>query len=139
MNDFSDSADFEWDLAEEAEDTEFEIDASATTFYMPIGRVVTFKAKALNGTPPFAFTWDFKDGSPPGSGEMIKHAFQKLGHLDVTVTGKDASGATALMTLGVLVATPVDYARRHQMDPKVIEELKARYPEPAAPASSATP
>lgn len=134
MNDFSDTADFEWDLAEEADDAEFEIDAGVSAFYMPQGNIVTFKAKALNGTPPFKFSWDFGDGTPHGSGEMIKHQYTKLGRIDVTVTGTDASGATSIMSLELLVNTPVDYAIRMQMDPKVVEEMRARYPESPAPA-----
>ncbi|MCC6764427.1 MAG: PKD domain-containing protein [Deltaproteobacteria bacterium] len=141
LNDFSDTADFEWNFDEEASDTEFEIDAAATAFYMPRGNIVTFKAKALNGTPPFSFTWDFGDGSPPGSGEMIKHRFEKLGNIEVTVRAKDASGATAFMQLGLLVHHPVDYAYRMQQDEKTIEELKKRYPDwvPASPAPAVTP
>lgn len=116
MSDFSDSADFEWNLADEAEDTEFEIDAAATSFFMPQGNRVTFKAKALNGTPPFTFTWNFGDDSPEGTGEMIKHAFAKLGNIDVVVIGRDASGATSRVTLKILVATREDYATRLNLD-----------------------
>jgi hypothetical protein len=139
MNDFSDVADFEWDLAEEAEDEEFEIDAAITAFYMPQGNIVAMKAKALNGTPPFKFEWDFGDGSPKGTGEMIKHQYTKIGRFMIAVVGTDASGATARMDLGILVDHPVNYAYRLQMDPKVIDEMKARYGEPPAPAPAATP
>lgn len=141
MNDFSDTADFEWDLEEEAGGTDFEIDAAATSFYMPRGNIVTFKAKALNGTPPFTFTWDFADGSPPGTGEMIKHQFEKIGNLDVTVRATDATGATAFMQLGILVHHPVDYAYRMQMSEDEIDAIKARYPDwvPASPAPAVTP
>lgn len=140
MNDFSDTADFEWNFEEEASGTDFEIDVGATTFYMPRGNIVTFKAKALNGTPPFSFTWDFGDGSPPGTGEVIKHRFEKLGNLDVMVRAKDATGATAFMELGILVHHPVDYAYRMQEDAKTIEELKTRYPDWAgSPNPAVTP
>ncbi len=137
-DDFSDVADYDWNLADEAEGTDFEIDAGATSFFMPRGNIVTFKAKALNGTPPFTFSWDFGDGSPAAPGEMVRHSFMKLGHIDVTVTGKDASGATAFMTLGILVSHPVDFAYRMQADEKTIEDLKARYPDwaPASPVPS---
>ena len=131
-NDFSDTKDFQWNLADEAEDTDFEIDADATSFYMPQGNWVTFKAKALNGTPPFTFSWNFADGTPPGTGEMVKHAFNVLGERDVVVTGKDASGATSLMSLGILVATVEDFAARMQLDPKAIEDYRAKYPAPTA-------
>ncbi len=142
MNDFSDSAGFEWDLAEEAEDAEFEIDAAVTAFYMPQGNLVTFKAKALNGTPPFKFVWDFGDGSPPGTGEMIKHRYMKLGRIRPRVTGTDASGATSVMNLEILVDHPVNYGYRMQLDKSAIDELKARHgepPTPATPAAAVTP
>lgn len=141
LNDFSDVADFDWNLAEEAEGTDFEIDAGATSFYMPRGNIVTFKAKALNGTPPFTFSWDFGDGSPHVSGEMVKHVFNKLGNIDVIVTAKDASGATSVMQLGLLVAHPVDYAIRTQEDEKSIEEVKKRFPDwvPSSPAPAISP
>ena len=108
---------------------------------MPRGNIVAFKAKALNGTPPFTFSWDFADGSPHASGELVKHRFFKEGHLDVTVTGTDASGATSIMQLGLLIAHPVDYAIRTQEDEKTIEELKKRFPDwvPYSPAPAITP
>lgn len=139
MNDFSDTADFDWGFEEEAGGTDFEIDAGTTAFYMPRGNIVTFKAKALNGTPPFTFTWDFGDGSPSGTGEMIKHRYDKTGNIEVTVRAKDASGATAFMQLGILVHHPVDYAYRMQADQKTIDELKAQYPDWVPPAPAATP
>jgi hypothetical protein len=138
MNDFSDTDDWEWDLADEAEDAEFEIDAAVTAFYMPQGNIVTFKAKALNGTPPFTFNWNFGDGTT-GTGEMIKHQYTKLGHLEATVTGTDASGATSLVTLAVLVDHPVDYAYRLQMGAEKIEELRKLYGEPPTPAPTPAP
>jgi hypothetical protein len=141
LNDFSDVADFDWELADEAEGTDFEIDAGATSFYMPRGNIVAFKAKALNGTPPFTFTWDFGDGSPQASGEMVKHAFNKLGTLEVTARGADASGATAFMQLQILIVHPVDFAIRAQEDEKSIEELKKRFPDwvPHTPVPAVSP
>jgi hypothetical protein len=135
-NDFSDTQDWEWNLADEAEGSDFEIDADATTFYMPQGNAVTFKAKALNGTPPFTFSWNFADGTPPATGEMVRHIFNVLGERDVVVTGKDASGATSIMNLGILVATVEDYAARVQLDPEAIEDYRKRFP---APSPAVTP
>ncbi len=132
LNDFSDSAEFEWNLADEAEDTDFEIDADATSYYMPQGNTVTLKAKALNGTPPFTFTWDFADGTPKVTGEMVKHIFNELGERDVIVAATDASGAKAFMHLGILVASVEDYAARMQLDPKVLDDYRAKYPAPTA-------
>lgn len=133
LNDFSDTANWEWDLAEEAEDPEFEIDAAVTSFYMPQGNIVTFKAKALNGTPPFKFEWDFGDGTPHGSGEMVKHIYTKIGRHNPRVTGTDASGATSHVDLGITVDHPVKFAMRTQKDKAVIDDLRARYGEPPTP------
>ncbi len=116
LNDFSDMKDHEWNLDDEAESSDFEIDADASAYYMPLGNAVTFKAKALNGTPPFTFTWDFNDGSPPATGEMVKHVFVQPGEREVRVIGKDASGATAATDLGLLIAVFDDFAARMQLD-----------------------
>jgi hypothetical protein len=113
LNDFSDTADWEWNLAEEAEDADFEIDADATSFYMPAGNIVTFKVKALNGTPPYTCKWDFADGSPEQEGMMLKHQFTRaLGRIDLKVFCTEASGASAMMRLGLGVADTADWASR---------------------------
>ncbi len=117
LNDFSDTADWDWNLADEAEGSDFEIDADATSFYMAAGNVVTFKVKALNGTPPFECTWDLADGSPPVKGEMVKHKYANpIGHIDVTVRCFDASKAESSMQLGIRITTMEDYAERMHLD-----------------------
>ena len=123
--------DFEWNLAEEASDTDFEIDADATSYFMPLLNTVTFKAKALNGTPPFTFTWNFGDGSPEGSGALVKHTYTALGAFDARATGRDASGSTSLVTLRLLVTTREDFATRLGLDPTLPETLPAASPSPA--------
>jgi hypothetical protein len=129
VNDLSDLTDWEWNLAEEADSDEFEIDADATSYFMPVGNVVGFKAIALNGTPPFSYSWDFKDGTPPVKGDVLKHKFEKPGKFDVQVTGTDASGATSIVTLGVGVRSPIEFAILMQADPEQIERLKKLYPD----------
>lgn len=115
---------FEWNLAEEADGDEFEIDADATSYYMPAPNIVTFKAKALNGTPPYTFTWDFGDGSPPTTGELIQHTFTEVGRRDVWVVGKDATGATSAVQLGLLVTTVEEFVERGQLDRAKFENWK---------------
>jgi hypothetical protein len=112
---------YEWNLAEKAEDEEFEIDADATSYYMPVYNTVYFKAKALNGTPPFTFTWHFGDGSPPMTGELLQHTFTEIGRRDVWVHGTDATGATSSVQLGLLVAPVQEYIEKLQRDPKEYE------------------
>lgn len=115
---------FEWDLAEEAEGDEYEIDADATAFYMPAPNTVVFKAKALNGTPPHTFTWNFADGSPPMVGDLVQHTFTVPGKRDVWVVGKDATGATSSVQLGLMVVSVDEYAERLQRDPSKFENWK---------------
>jgi hypothetical protein len=112
LTDFSDTANWEWNLAEEAEGPEFEVDADATSFYMPVGNIVTFKAKALNGTPPYTCKWNFGDGSPEQEGMLLKHRFTEAAKLEVWVTCHDASGAVSQVQLGLGVTTREDWMTR---------------------------
>jgi hypothetical protein len=112
LTDFSDTADWEWNLAEEAEGPEFEVDADATSYYMPVGNMVTFKAKALNGTPPFTCKWNFGDDSPVQESMLLKHRFTEVGQYHVWVTCNDASGAVSQVELGLGVTTREDWATR---------------------------
>jgi hypothetical protein len=122
LSDFSDTADWEWNLADEAEGTDFEVDADVTSYFMPVGNVVTFKVKALNGTPPFACTWDFADNSPVVKGDMVKgemmvkHKFVEVGTPDVVVRCFDASKAESSMQLGLRITTWDDWATRMHID-----------------------
>jgi len=138
MNDFSDTADYEWNLLDEAEGTDFEIDADATSFYMPEGNIVTFKAKALNGTPPFTFTWNFGDGTPEATGEMVKHQFTKPADLTIKVVGRDASGADSIVTMLALVLSEKEFQSRQRFN---VEETPPERSQlmPPAPAPAATP
>ncbi len=125
--------DFEWNLDTEPAGPDFEIDADATSYFMPLPNTVTFKAVALNGTPPFTFTWNFGDGSPPETGAMAKHTYTKLGRVDAVVDGKDANGDTARVTLGLLVTTPENFVQRLDLDPKIAENWRG------GPSPGATP
>jgi len=138
LNDFSDSADFEWNLEDEADTEDFEIDADATSYFMPPHNTVTFKAKALNGTPPFTFTWNFNDGSPTVTGEMVKHTFLVLGDRDVVVVGKDASGATSNVNLGIGVVPVQNYADTMRIDDASVAAYRAKFPD-IGPDPTATP
>jgi PKD repeat protein len=136
LNDFSDVADWEWNLEDEAESQDFEIDADATSFFMPQGNVVTYKAKALNGTPPFTFEWDFGDGSPKQKGEMVKHIFTALGSHDVLCVGRDASGADYTVTLTAMIITQSDWDVRTIFEPREKEHAGAGQAPAAAPSAA---
>ena len=129
---------FEWNLLTEADGPEFDIDADATAYFMPYLNPVTFRAKALNGTPPFTFTWDFGDGSPQKNGEVVKHTYRKLGHFDVWCYGKDANGEQSFIQLGVGVHMPDVYVNRLQLDPALLKNMPTPPPE-LLPSPAVTP
>lgn len=130
--------DFEWNLLDEADGPEFDIDADATAYFMPYLTTVTFKAKALNGTPPFTFTWDFGDGTPFKTGEIVKHTFRKLGQFDVWCYGTDANGEKSFIQLGVGSFMPEVYVNRLQLDPALLKNMPTPPPE-LLPSPTATP
>ena len=61
------------------------------------------------------YSWDFGDASVPGSGAKVQHTYQAVNDVTVTLTVRDASGATASATqalrvipaLGALDGMPV--------------------------------
>lgn len=101
-------------FAEEPDDpNEFEIDADATAYYFPVGSGVSFKAKALNGKPPFKFEWHVgKDGAVAATGEDFDHVFKDLGRIDVFCVGEDATGAKSSVNLVLLSVTADEYGRQ---------------------------
>lgn len=54
------------------------------------GQEVNFIGTIREGTGVLTFTWDFDDGTPPESGQIVQHTFENDGIYDVglTVTGK---------------------------------------------------
>ncbi len=109
---------------------EFEIDADADWLFGFIPMTVKFTARALNGKPPFTFTWNFGDGSPEVTGESTWHFYDKVGNYDSYVTGRDATGATSRVGLYIVAVTPERYAELKQLD---VTQLRTR------PSPTATP
>ncbi len=75
--------------------------------------VVTVEAKASNGTPPFTFTWDFRDGPPPATGggrlRPKRAGIQPASPSDVTSVAarrRTVSSATQGAVLGVGTGRP---------------------------------
>lgn len=134
----SEDLNFEWNLLDEADGPEFDIDADATAYFMPWATPVTFRCKALNGTPPFTFIWDFGDGSPGKTGPIVKHTFAKLGRFNVWCWGKDASGEQSFIQLGVGVYMPDVYVRFLQLDPALLKTMPTPPPE-LLPSPTVTP
>jgi DNA-binding beta-propeller fold protein YncE len=59
-------------------------------------------ASALNGLPPYAYSWNFGDGAV-ASGPHASHAYATPGAYAVTAQIQDATGATANFTAAVMV------------------------------------
>jgi hypothetical protein len=107
---------------------EFEIDAEASNYYGPVPVIITFTAKALNGSPPFTFAWDFGDGSPAGTGERTEHTYTTPAKIMAHVIGTDASGATSRVDFLMTFVTPEEFVRYKDLDPSLLK----KQPSPAA-------
>ncbi len=110
-----------------AEPDVFEIDADASRFLGYAPTLVKFGARALSGTPPYTFSWNFGDDSELGTGDRVTHLFEKTGRLDVFVTGRDAAGDEAVAQLALILFTREEWARTRQLD---IETLSTPTPLP---------
>jgi len=122
------------DEGEDAIGPDFEIQADASTYTWWIPATVEFTVKALNGTPPYSFTWDFGDGSPTETGEVVTHTLTKLGLNWVMVRAREAGGEEANFQLGIMLFTLEEYAAYRGIDPALLRAT----PAPAAEASPAT-
>src|SRR6266540_2854653 len=67
------------------------------------GQQVTFTASATGGTSPYTFSWDFGDGGTAAVNPAT-HTYSSSGSFVVTVTAKDATGASATSSQTVTVA-----------------------------------
>jgi PKD repeat protein len=56
-----------------------------------VGEMVTFTAMVGEGTPDFAYTWDFGDGIPR-YGEIVYYTFSSAGTYNVTLTASNCDG-----------------------------------------------
>jgi len=66
---------------------------------------VSFTAGATGGTPPYAFSWSFGDGTT-GAGSTVTHVYAAAGTYSVIETVSDAATHTATSTLPVTVTPP---------------------------------
>jgi PKD repeat protein len=51
---------------------------------------VSFTGQALGGTPPYAFTWVFGDGTPNGSGASVNHTYNAAGTFTARLQAADS-------------------------------------------------
>ncbi|MCU0290758.1 MAG: PKD domain-containing protein [Thermoanaerobaculaceae bacterium] len=67
--------------------------ANPTSGVAPLA--VSFTGSATNGTPPYTWDWSFGDGSAHATQQSPSHTFLNPGTYPVTLTVRDATGATA--------------------------------------------
>ncbi|HII39876.1 MAG TPA: PKD domain-containing protein [Thermoplasmata archaeon] len=75
-----------------------------------VGETVTFSGTASGGIPPYAYAWDFGDGST-GAGATASHSFAASGTFPVTLTVSDAASHSGSVTksVGVSGGLTVDF------------------------------
>jgi PKD domain len=102
---------------------EFNADASRYFGYPPME--VQFAASPLNGASPYAYTWDFGDGSPAVEGAEVVHTFLSVGRHTVYATGRDASGQEYRVQLLVDLVPKERWAAPRGLDPATLPPLAA--------------
>lgn len=74
-------------------------------FYACSGTVGTlqenFSANVTGGTPPYAYSWSFGDGSAAASGSRAMHVYTASGNFTARVSVNDSGGSTANYSLKV--------------------------------------
>ena len=81
------------------------VEANAQPYPAGPPLAASFKAQAGSGQPPYAYAWDFGDGSQ-GSGDTTSHTYTALGRFTATVTATDSASQTAQASLVVSVVPP---------------------------------
>jgi len=82
------------------------VEATVTPNWGPVAPLATaFTAKALGGTAPYTYAWDFGDGTG-SSQQNPMHQYAVSGWYTPTVTARDSSGNMASARLTVTVGLP---------------------------------
>ncbi len=69
-----------------------------------VGLVVTFTGGQTAGVGPFAYSWNFGDGSSTATGSPVNHTYTASGSYTVALTVADGNGVTATVAKTVSVA-----------------------------------
>ncbi len=75
------------------------------------GKRIRFKAADTYGLRPFTYTWSSDRDGPLGVGASLEVSTLSAGTHTITLSGADASGATSLATI-IVVVVPAKYAYR---------------------------
>jgi hypothetical protein len=126
----------EGELGKDPTGPEFEVDAVASSYYGPVPNTVFFIVRALNGTPPFTYTWKFDDDWQAPAADRFYRTFDRAGQWRVTASATDANGATDKVELGLKMVSPEEYVAVMHLDPKLLDNLKSPT---ATPAPAPTP
>ncbi|HUK14680.1 MAG TPA: PKD domain-containing protein [Thermoanaerobaculaceae bacterium] len=68
----------------------------------PAPLTVDFTGSAAGGAAPYAYQWDFGDGSAKASGSSARHVYRSRGTFMATLTVSDGAGASARDTVRVV-------------------------------------
>ena len=69
-----------------------------------VGTPISVSSNALGGTTPYAFSWDFGDGTATVTGQTASHTYTAKGSFTIKVTVTDANAATASNTAMVTIS-----------------------------------
>ncbi|MBI2097617.1 MAG: PKD domain-containing protein [Candidatus Vogelbacteria bacterium] len=81
------------------------ITAPANNAIVPVGQPITFSAAASGGEPPYAYTWDFGDGTQ-AFGQNYEKSYTSAGAKTVTLTVTDFAGRQATANISLTVTAP---------------------------------
>jgi len=75
------------------------------------GSPLAFNATVSGGSPPYAFDWNFTDGSF-GTGPSLSHVFSLAGTYNVTLTVHDSTASSLIVShlVSVVLASTVDFS-----------------------------
>ncbi len=82
------------------------VNGTATPTLIDATQSVSFTSTPRNGTTPYAFVWDFGDGSPVSLLQNPNHVYSAAGVFAASLTLTDAAGKTAFWVVAISVNTP---------------------------------
>ena len=71
-----------------------------------VGTSVSFSAAASGGTSPYAFSWNFGDGTSLATGSTASHKYAVAGAYTIRANATDAKGRLASASAGITINAP---------------------------------